>query len=859
MSRQDAGALPSAIRYLRCGLSVMPIKPSRGSGKDLQEKDPVLRIWKPLQTERADEATINGWYADDSGSEYGVAVIAGRASGNLGVFDVEFMDYHDAWRKIVEDVAPGLFDRLPRVLTPGKDDSRGMHLYCRCEVPVAAGKVARLSEEEALARTGDVKRSTAIEIRGANHYVLAPGSPAGCHHTGRTYEWVHLGPEEIPTLSIEEFKILKGAALKLDLVPQGKVKEADAKSPEPVPMGEGEMPGSSFNRTAEWADLLERHGWALVASRGAIGYWSRPGKGKGVSATTGFCRTDRSGDMLYVFSTNAEPLQSEKAYSKFAALCALEHGGDYNACAKQLSHDGYGDPPVRRMRTIGETDEIVAVEVLDDIPPTVGGDEAASDTAEWPDRLLPPVLEDYARELAATMACPIDFPAAAMLTIAAAAIGACRAVEYHRAWQEYPRIFLALVSEPGIGKSPAVQRLLKPVSDRQNTIHAGWLARKEHYLGQVLDYEASCKSYAARKLKEKMSDDDSPPKTPERPIYEHLYTTNATTEALVPMLVDNPRGFLLYRDEIAGWLEAMNQYKGGKGDDRQFWLEVWGGSYVKVDRRGNYNDGPLIADNPFMSILGGIQPSRLNTLEPSKGDGFVDRILFVYPRKTPWPERIGPPPSEAAEKAWSVTLGQLWKMEYRKVGTANLPVAVPFDCEGREVADQWYAAHAREVNCGRVLAPLDGVWSKLKSYYFRLCLVIHCLRAACGDLADAAAIDAETAMRAVALMDYLKKHQRKVYARFSGGEAGALADRAAEWISRRDGRSATARDVVRARIVPTTQEAEALFEDMAGRLMGVYTQPERPLRGGKPKCGSFCANTVIPEIIHMTANSVETT
>ena len=47
--------------------------------------------------------------------------------------------------------------------------------------------------------------------------------------------------------------------------------------------------------------------------------------------------------MLYVFTSAWAPFEPLQAYTKFAALALLEHGGDLRA-AKALAEDGYGTP-----------------------------------------------------------------------------------------------------------------------------------------------------------------------------------------------------------------------------------------------------------------------------------------------------------------------------------------------------------------------------------------------------------------------------------------------------------------------------------------------------------------------------------
>lgn len=41
----------------------------------------------------------------------------------------------------------------------------------------------------------------------------------------------------------------------------------------------------------------------------------------------------------------------------------------------------------------------------------------------------------------------------------------------------------------------------------------------------------------------------------------------ATVEAIAPILLHNPRGLLMYRDELAGWIGDMDRYSKSKGGD----------------------------------------------------------------------------------------------------------------------------------------------------------------------------------------------------------------------------------------------------------------------------------------------------
>jgi hypothetical protein len=297
-------------------------------------KAPALRTWDPYKVRLPTEEEIHGWYRNGNG----VAVVGGKVSRNLGILDFEYPDFYQAWCELVEADFPGLVESLPQVRTPGKSADGGRHSYFRSPEPVPSGKLARLTPEEARERTGDPGKVTAIEIKAEGGYALAPGCPAACHESGRLY--VHVGGpfiEEVPTLTAEQVKVLLDAARVLTHAQGPKVEEYHGSTE----AGDGTRPGDVFNRAADWRDVLEPHGWVLVYFKDGTAYWRRPGKTKGISATTGYCHTDRSGDLLCVFSTNADPLtipdgKDHECFSKFGAYALLNHGGDFKKAAQAM-------------------------------------------------------------------------------------------------------------------------------------------------------------------------------------------------------------------------------------------------------------------------------------------------------------------------------------------------------------------------------------------------------------------------------------------------------------------------------------------------------------------------------------------
>lgn len=338
------GTKKTALELLNAGWSVIPIKPN-GS------KAPAVPAWNPYRTKKATTEEIHAWF--DRVPTPGIGLVCGAISGVI-VIDFDAPGLFDEWRTIVEDVAPGLLDHCVIVQTP---KGYGRHVYARRDAPEEGQKLARAIDDE-----GAI--GTLIETRGEGNYVLAPGSPEACHPSGRTYEHVEgIALTDLPAMDPiddESFEVMIGVALSFNQYVSAAKTVGQKKAP--PRLGGGVRPGDAFNERGSWEDILHPAGWKLIRQGrdGKCG-WQRPGKpenDRSISATTGYCTNKDGDDLLFVFSSNAQPFEPERAYAKFSAYAMLIHGGDYAGAARALSKAGYGErgkaPTVDELRPLFE-------------------------------------------------------------------------------------------------------------------------------------------------------------------------------------------------------------------------------------------------------------------------------------------------------------------------------------------------------------------------------------------------------------------------------------------------------------------------------------------------------------------------
>jgi len=206
----------------------------------------------------------------------------------------------------------------PTVLSGSGNGSR--HLWFACPLDVLPPKA----------------NVTIMQAEGWKLEVLSTGKqvvvPPSIHPSGQSYRWLTplttlpLLPAAIHGAVEDALSSTMQTAITAGRIVQG-VRHAD-----------GHRPGDAFNRRADWASLLQPHGWVAVRQQGEVTYWRRPGKGEGMSATTNYAGSG----LLYVFSTNAVPFEPDTAYSLFAAYAFLEHAGNFVVAARVLAAQGYG-------------------------------------------------------------------------------------------------------------------------------------------------------------------------------------------------------------------------------------------------------------------------------------------------------------------------------------------------------------------------------------------------------------------------------------------------------------------------------------------------------------------------------------
>jgi hypothetical protein len=406
----------------------------------------------------------------------------------------------------------------------------------------------------------------------------------------------------------------------------------------------------------------------------------------------------------------------------------------------------------------------------------------------FPIDAMPVKTQAFIREAARSLDCPPDLVGVPVLAALSASIGNSRWGKIKEDYYTSAALYLASVSAPGSSKTPSMNKAFGPVYDRQVELGRGYAERKSAYDREWKRYEALSKREKAEL--------DAPVKLP----YPRTWIDDTTLEALASRLKDNPNGLLLKQDELTGWIGGLNQYKGGKGNDKQKFIELWNNAPLSVDRKTS--DEPELVPRPFVTIYGGIQPKMLHVLADGEGDGFFDRFLVAYPKgkvARPTDHVISP----EANRSYRELVRGLYCLDRVEGGK---PFEVPFTAEAKTAFYKYANELADEQEYGNLSEGLSNTLPKLKAGVARIALILALCRMEettyTTDTTDTSSavfskrgqVWAEDVERAWTLVEYFKSSLYRVYRHTHSTNSSSLvaselikylsSNRPGEWVSK---------------------------------------------------------------------------
>lgn len=284
-------------KYKQSGLSCLP------TAKDKLPAIPKGESW------------LMGWNNENEYQKsFGIAIVCGQPSGGLECID--FDNHFGDAKQVLSDFLQieeirAIYDKYK--LPIQSTTSGGFHLLYRCSVIAGNQKLASRPKYDSNIKK--YKKDVLIETRGEGGYFCIDPTPG--------YKFVRNDVFKIANIIPEEREILHSGCMSFNTYAEVKQREEENK----------DLPGNVFNNSPDAIPNMEKSlrsaGWSELRE----GYWLRPGKKKGISATLGKIAPG----IFYNFSTSADPFDSLHAYTAFQVIALLDYNGDFKQFARELA------------------------------------------------------------------------------------------------------------------------------------------------------------------------------------------------------------------------------------------------------------------------------------------------------------------------------------------------------------------------------------------------------------------------------------------------------------------------------------------------------------------------------------------
>ena len=405
--------------------------------------------------------------------------------------------------------------------------------------------------------------------------------------------------------------------------------------------------------------------------------------------------------------------------------------------------------------------------------------------------LMPEPLRPWLADVSHRMQAPPDFATVSALVIIGSVIGAGCAIRPKRLddWEVIPNLWGACIGRPSVVlKSPSMkepmqllERLQAEYGEQYEKDKAAAEFESLKQKAMLDDVKKQLSGKAKGKGQDRVVNPDDMDKlkadfveltqnTEQEPT-RRLFKSNETSiQSMTVLQQQNPRGILVFRDELTGLLVKWDREDGA--DERAYFLEGWNGngSYTDFKIGRGLTDAKCIC----IGLLGGIQPDKLKRYlyQAMKGcnDGLMQRLqLAVWPDEPERWQYVDTVPNKADKQRVYIILQALAELDFIEYGATqgehdDRPY-FRFDADGQAVFNAWIT-ELQTVKLKQEDNPLMVEHlGKYRSLMPSLALIFHCIELANNSaLRSNGGISATTAKLAADWCDYLESHARRIYA-----------------------------------------------------------------------------------------------
>jgi hypothetical protein len=349
---------------------------------------------------------------------------------------------------------------------------------------------------------------------------------------------------------------------------------------------------------------------------------------------------------------------------------------------------------------------------------------------------LPEVLQEIIIECSKVYGTHRDFWAGAILSASCLALG--RNFKIKNKYTNGAVLWFAIVAPTGSGKTEPLKFAFIPFHRLDSK--------------SIADFGKEMKEYDVIKGMGKMDRQSlGITNSPEIPLCNQFILSDSTPESLYQSHKNNPRGIIMLRDELKGWIDDFGRYN--KSGEVANWISSWSEQAMTFNRK---SERPMKISDPFICIAGGLQPSILPELarDNRAANGFMVRFCFVYPDKADRPYFHDKELSNSLYDKYDSYVKNLLRInnpeiEYITLSTEANQLYQEFDNWNTDLINSQENEYMR------------GMLAKLPIIALRLALVIHYSKWACDGI-DYPRVEPGTMQAAINMAKYFKTTGEKV-------------------------------------------------------------------------------------------------
>lgn len=337
-----------------------------------------------------------------------------------------------------------------------------------------------------------------------------------------------------------------------------------------------------------------------------------------------------------------------------------------------------------------------------------------------------------------------EFVVMSMLTVFSVAIGKKYKLKLKEFFCVYCNVFNIICGPPNCGKTHPMALMVSPLRKKNKEYH-------EQFLDQKRAYE----QYINIPKEER---DGTLSVSPPKP--KQIVLSDITKEALLDVLNNNQEGLLVNCDEISGLFRNMGRYN-PKGSDIEAYLELWSNSQQYINRK---NADPIMIDEPFVSIIGGIQPSILSDVYDPRNtsNGACDRFDTVFAENNQPVKWMDAAPDKQLLDDYDQMIFYLLSQPVIEVNGQIEPIIVEFTIEAKQRLYVWRnVQHFDDLESFSV-SPLANAIGKMDIKILKYILILHIMYNVTGEI-ESDQVDIRVVEAAIILIEYLKGEVEKAH------------------------------------------------------------------------------------------------